>query len=85
MSRNQLYGLPGGVTLASGRHQNECIRVTATELTARTFSRALRPGHLITKTVDAVKPFTYLRSVRFMADRIAYYIVDKAGAVSLGG
>jgi len=83
MSGNKLCGLPGEVTLASMRHRNVYIRVTETGLTARTFSRALCTSPLITKTVDAGKPFTYLRSVGLMADRIAYHIVGKAGTTSL--
>lgn len=49
--------------------------------------RLFATSPLITTTVDAEKPFTcqYLRSVRFMVNRIAYHIVvDKARAVSLG-
>jgi len=40
--------------------------------------RLLATSPLITTTVDAEKPFTYLQSARFMANRIGCYTVNKA-------
>jgi len=60
-------------------------RTIATKLTTRTFSLApFATSPFITTTVDAEKPFTYLRSGRFLADRISHYTVNKGARRLIG-